>query len=233
MMQLLEGSMIVEIGELNTMARHDVNELKSFVTRTHDKARLPYGKRPVTRGRQNIFMGTTNDKEYLRDTTGNRRFWPVACTVEQIDLDHLMTQIDQVYAEVVVMYRQMRAAQPFGDLPLYLTDAAAKAEAEDLQTSRRLETPEEALAGQIVAWLDTPLGAEFEDLPGNTPILRNETCMAQIWAECLGKTGSLPQTEATKIGKALQMIGWKRSKGIVTARDLNRRYGPCRVYDRP
>jgi hypothetical protein len=233
----LQGSWIVEIGELSAMARHEVNEMKSFVTRLADKARLPYAKRATVLPRQCVFIGSTNDKEYLRDSTGNRRWWPIVCNrEEEIDLPKLRREVLQVWAEVLVMYRAMRQAQPFGDLPLALRDKESRDEAVAMQESRRIEGVEEVLAGKIIAWLNTPISSAdgFEDLDAPA-VMRNETCIAQVWEECLGgRAGaSIPQTESTKIGKAMTMLGWKRSISFVASRDLNKRYGKCRVYDRP
>lgn len=235
MIQLMAGRTILEIGELSAMARHEVNDLKAFVSRASDIGRLPYDKRITVFMRQCIFIGSTNDNEYLRDLTGNRRYWPIVCKLEgDIDTDKLRHEVLQIYAEAYQMYLALRAKQPFGDLPLYMEDEGAQAEAVAMQNSRRVETSEEALAGKISAWLDNPIGSDdgFEDL-GTPAILRNETCMAQIWEECLGRNGSIPTTEATKIGKALQLVGWTRTVSHVRSFEVNKKYGKCRVYTRP
>lgn len=114
-----------------------------------------------------------------------------------------------------------------------MQDEAAQI-AHEMQESRRVETSEETLAGEIAAWLDTPLGAEFDDLDDDLPkIYREDTCIAQIWREMMGRDGSVPHTETIKIGRAMQIVGWDRSKGMVTGLEINKKYGKCRVYTRP
>lgn len=237
MVEVMQGSWILEIGELSAMQRSEVNDLKAFVSRTQDKVRLAWAKRAQDYPRQCIFIGSTNDTEYLRDQTGGRRFWPVKCHIEdQIDNARLRTEIDQLWAEAVVMYQELRRRYPVGDLPLYLTDEEAALEALELQEDRRVESAEDVLAGKIEAWLDEPIGTDdrFDDLDPDAPKeYRQETCINQIWEEMLGGRGSIPQTEAIKIGRALQRTGWDRSKNKVKNEVLYRKYGYTRIYTRP
>lgn len=234
MVGVMAGSWIMEIGELSAMSKADVNDLKSFVTRTHDKARPPYGKRAIVYPRQCIFVGSTNDREYLRDTTGNRRYWPIVCNVDgMIDNLRLRREIDLIWGEAVLMYREMRKQTPIGDLPLYLSNKDAAAEVKMVQESKRMETAEEALAGEIEAWLNRPLieGDGFDE-PGADQPVHDFTCTSQIWREVLGRTGAVPQVEATKIGKAMTILGWYRTKSRYKQNSLAKNYGETRVYFR-
>ncbi|TGW06972.1 hypothetical protein EN788_39305, partial [Mesorhizobium sp. M2D.F.Ca.ET.145.01.1.1] len=235
MVEVMQGSWILEIGELSSMARAEVNDLKAFVSRTHDKVRLAWEKRAKEFPRQCIFIGSTNDREYLRDQTGGRRFWPIVCKlVGQIDNPRLRREIMQVWAEALHIFHEMEK-QYNGTLPLFLTDQAAE-QALVMQESRRVESSEEMLAGKIEAWLDQPVGTDedFDDLDPNAPkTFRNETSVQQIWEEMLRRDGSVPHTEAMKIGKAMLIVGWHRTEGPVTAREINKKYGKCRVYVRP
>lgn len=228
----------MEIGELSAMHKSEVNELKQFVSRTEDKGRPAYERRVQVFPRQCIFIGSTNDKEYLRDHSGDRRYWPVECFRKgQIDNARLQRERLQIWAEVLVMYREMRAKQPFGNLPLFLTDEAAATEAVMLQQSRKIETAEDVLAGQILHWLDQPIddAPEFDDLDADAPkIYRDATCTQEIWVEVLGgRTNNIPQSEAIKIGRAMGLVGWKRSRGVTKSYRVNEKYGPCRVYIKP
>ncbi|RWP43525.1 MAG: hypothetical protein EOR04_07640 [Mesorhizobium sp.] len=186
--------------------------------------------------RQCIFIGSTNDREYLRDQSGGRRFWPIMCKLEgQIDNPRLRREILQVWAEALHIYKRMEAEHGGAPLPLYLTADAAK-EAAEMQESRRVETSEEMLAGKIMAWLAEPIGTDdrFDDLDPDAPkAYREETCVAQIWEEMMGRDGSVPHTEAGKIGKAMLQVGWRRSPGICSSLEINKKYGKCRVYTRP
>lgn len=102
-MQLL-GVWIVEIAELDSMTRPEVSRVKAFLSRSCDHFRPPYGRRVVEQPRRCVFAGTVNGTEYLRDETGNRRFWPVACSVAR--LEELQRDRDQIWAEAMHLYKQ-------------------------------------------------------------------------------------------------------------------------------
>lgn len=230
MVGLMAGQWIMELGELSSMQRSEVNDLKDFVTKPFDKARPPYGKRTIVYKRQCIFVGSTNDGEYLRDATGNRRYWPIVCNLNGLMIDNikLREELMQIWGEAVHAYRAMRQRLPIGDLPLYLDDKESALEAKAIQESKRVETAEDALGARIVAWLEKPIlsgdGFDGDDQP------RKVTCMNQIWSEILERTGPIPHNEAIKIGKAMQGTGWFRSPSQVRHPELTKKYGLTRVY---
>jgi predicted P-loop ATPase len=95
--EALRGRWIIEAGELSGMRRTDIGHLKSLLSRQIDRSRLAFGCIVCNVPRQCIIIGTTNDQEYLRDTTGNRRFWPVRC--KGFDIEALKRDRDQLWAE--------------------------------------------------------------------------------------------------------------------------------------
>jgi predicted P-loop ATPase len=97
----IQGVWFYEIAELQGLSKVDMNWMKMFLSRTHDKARPAFGRSVVDRPRRGIMIGTTNDDTYLRDTTGNRRWWPVKLH-GRIDLSALQRDRDQLLAEAVV-----------------------------------------------------------------------------------------------------------------------------------
>jgi putative DNA primase/helicase len=97
------GRWIVELGELAAMRKAEFEGFKAFISRPVDVFRPPYGRRTITVPRQSVFIATTNEAAYLRDPTGNRRFWPVRCG--RIALDALARDRDQLYAEAVASFR--------------------------------------------------------------------------------------------------------------------------------
>ena len=99
-MEVMEGVWIYEIGELAGMRHAEVNKVKAFASRAVDKARPAYGRHAELRPRRGVLVGTTNDDQYLRDETGNRRFWPVRTGV--IDLEAVKALRDQLWAEAAV-----------------------------------------------------------------------------------------------------------------------------------
>lgn len=101
----LDGVWLYEIGEMDSFNRSETTAVKAFVTTQRDRYREPYARRIIERSRQVAFAGTTNQGEYLKDTTGNRRFWPIRCR-GRIDLDKLAEWRDQLFAEAMVLYRK-------------------------------------------------------------------------------------------------------------------------------
>jgi predicted P-loop ATPase len=93
---------VMELGELSSMRKADIDQLKQFISQPTDRIRVPYGRLTETFPRQSIFIGTTNSSEYLKDTTGNRRFWPVK--VRQCDFEKLVRDRAQLLAEARVAY---------------------------------------------------------------------------------------------------------------------------------
>lgn len=102
-LQFIAGLWLVEIGELAALNRSEVEDVKQFLTARVDRYRPSYGRLPVDRPRTTVFAATTNQTEYLKDSTGNRRWWPVRCGT--IDVDGLATDREQLFAEAVSRYR--------------------------------------------------------------------------------------------------------------------------------
>lgn len=107
-MEVMSGKLIAEMGELAGMKKTEVNEMKAFLTKTEFNSRLAYDKRVTRRLIQWLYCGTTNDKEFLKDKTGNRRFWPCDVWINRttkdvfIDLDK---EVDQIWAEAIYLYK--------------------------------------------------------------------------------------------------------------------------------
>lgn len=100
----LRGKWFLEVGELSAMGKADVESLKAFLSRQRERFRPPYARKEVSYERRCVFVGTTNQDAYLRDETGNRRFWPVK--VGKIDLAALKRDRDALWAEALHEYRR-------------------------------------------------------------------------------------------------------------------------------
>lgn len=105
-MQALRGKWIIELAELDAMSKKEAAAIKAFFTSQIDSYRPAYGKFTIEQPRQCVFMGTVNPEGeggYLKDATGNRRFWPVTIP-DKIDLSGLQRERDQIWAEAVELY---------------------------------------------------------------------------------------------------------------------------------
>jgi predicted P-loop ATPase len=100
------GVLLVEIAEMDALVKAASSASKAFLTRRHDKLRLPYGRHQASLPRQCVFAGTINPPVggYLKDATGARRFWPVTCH-GMIDREGLARDRDQIWAEAVVRFK--------------------------------------------------------------------------------------------------------------------------------
>lgn len=103
-MEAMEGVWIYELSEMSGLNKSEVERMKAFASRDVDRARMSYGRFSEARGRQTVFIGTTNEHKYLKDRTGNRRFLPVK--TGEIDLEALRRDRDQLWAEAAKLEAQ-------------------------------------------------------------------------------------------------------------------------------
>lgn len=213
----LQSAWIFELGELSVMKKAELEEVKAFLSKTADRYRVAYDRQVSEFPRKCVFFGTTNNNNFLHDTTGNRRFWPVVVDPKKRELnhwDHLTDEIvGQIWAEALELYRQ-------GE-PLEL-DKEAAAKAERIQDLHLEEDPREGL---IQKYLDTPLPENWDSMDlwarrryleeptGNIP--RTRVCAAEIWAEALGQDpAKFGVWEARPIYDILRKFPeWKERKG--------------------
>lgn len=98
----IQGNWCIEIGEMQSFSKAEVNQVKLIVTRRNDKFRPPYERHTSDHPRQCVFVGTTNGDQYLNDPTGARRFLPVLCG--KVDLPYLREVREQLWAEALYLY---------------------------------------------------------------------------------------------------------------------------------
>ena len=110
--QSLQGKLLVEIAELDSFSRAEVNTIKRVITCQVDRYRAPYGRRAEDHPRMCVFSGTTNRDDWNRDETGARRFWPISCV--DLDIDWITDNRTQLFAEAVAQYR---AGRSWWDVP--------------------------------------------------------------------------------------------------------------------
>lgn len=155
-MEQLQGAWIIEMSELSSIKRSDVENVKAYLSRCEDNYRAAYGRRKESRPRQCVFCGTTNEALFLKGDNGNRRFWVITVDPalrkykdwrEAVDRDR-----DQLWAEAAEYYRRGEK--------LYLDDAL-EAQARQRQEAHS-DDNDDPLADMLLNFLDTKLPAEWE-----------------------------------------------------------------------
>lgn len=202
----LQSAWIFEFGELAGMTKTEVDEIKQFITKRGDKYRVAYDRVITDFPRKCIFFGTTNNMDFLKDPTGNRRFWPVVIDPDKrtksVFTDLSEYEIGQVWAEVLKAYESGEALT----LSPEIEQQAARIQGMHMEDDPRV--------GLIQEWLETPIEDEWGE-ESEQGTVRNRVCASQVWVECLhSKAGSIRPWEAREICNILRRIpGWKERKG--------------------
>lgn len=193
--ELVRGAWLYEIADLAGMRRADVEKIKAFASRTHDRARPAYGRRRVDAPRRCIFIATTNEDEYLQSQTGNRRFWPVKTGT--VDIEALRRDRDQLWAEAASIEAKG------GELVLP-KDLWAKAS--DAQDERRHHDP----------WDDTLAGVQGRiyknEETGIEELRISSDELLKVYLEL--PPGKTQNTEAMRLRRVMRRLGWTGPKKL-------------------
>ena len=237
--EAIQGVWIAELGELTALDRSESEQAKQFISQVEDWFRPAYGRRTEQYPRRCVFFGTSNQDSYLRDSTGNRRYWPVDTNVlpirHPVFTDFTQAVVDQVWAEAVVRYQA-------GE-PLYLDGQAAKVAA-DIQEEHR---EADAWEGAVRDFLDRPLPADWDhwdterrtawwdglvaDRDQIETQQRTQICVAEIATELLRLDRSrMSRQDQRRIAGILSGTpGWRKGPKTVRCGP----YGPQKVWVRP
>jgi len=112
--QQLQGRWMYEMGELDAMGKAEITKVKLYIASQSDYFRASFDRRARDYPRQVVFGGTTNDDQYLIDSSGNRRFWPVRVT-RQVDLEWVTANREQLFAEAVARLAAGKRMHPLPD----------------------------------------------------------------------------------------------------------------------
>lgn len=227
------GVWLVEIGELAGMRKAEAETIKLYISKQTDRFRPAYGRRLQEYPRQCIFIGTTNEMQFLRDTTGNRRFWVVATPNDSTrDMWAELTpdMVRQIWGEAVDIYKRGESRY----LPPELETVAR-----EVQQTFEEENPRAGIVADYLdrllpdGWADLDLYTRRQwletDAKGTTR--RTTVCTLEIWAEALGgNPDKLDRYAAKEIRDIMAGLPEWRHKG--NKRATLKPYGRQRYYER-
>lgn len=207
----LRGIWIMEISELSGIKRVDVETVKAFISRSDDQFREPYATYVQTHPRKCILVGTTNTTDgFLRDITGNRRFWPVSVSGDSIKKAWNMTkdEVAQIWAEAYIKYKEEEETY----LPPNLERMAIQQQKLAMESDPRLGIIEEYL----------------------TEHDKETVCLMEIWCECLMQERNLMRKrDALELEAILVQLGnWEVYRGNTTGKTRIPGYGVQKTFVR-
>lgn len=239
-METLQGSWIIEIGELNAIKRSEVESVKAFVSRQVDAYRPAYGRTREDHARQCIFFATTNEQAFLKGYNGNRRFWVVPCNAEHpksaFDIDDETR--NQIWAEAVEIYKN-------GE-PLFLSKELER-EMRNRQEEYN-ELSQDVRIGMIQDFLDKKLPPDWTQMSADQKVvyladeeaieqrgtyLRDKVCVAEVLVECLHeRIDEKTRYRANEITALLSRIkGWERYPKTMRFEGYGTQKGFIRIKD--
>ena len=231
--ELLQGVWLVEVAELDAFRRTDVARIKQFLSLRADRYRAAYGRNVKELPRCCVFFGTCNQMDFLQDTTGNRRFWPVDVGEQPHDKnvwqDLTDEVIDQIWAEAKIRWQMGEQ--------LYLTGEVEK-EAQRRQESHREASPKEGLIEEFVSrkvpddWSKWPLDRRRDFWANNATgdynlVNRDRICALEVWCELFfSNQRDIKPQDVREINATLaNMQGWKRSRNPLRCGPYNLQRG--------
>ena len=220
----IQGNWLIEIGELSGMKKADIEKVKSFVSTTDDKYRASYGRVVESHPRQCVIFATVNGdgRGYLRDITGNRRFWIVKCNQmlqKRMWDENDKNYRDQFWSEAKEIYESGEELYLEGSL----LDIATDYQNEALEQDERVGIVEQYLNRLLPTnWHEMDLYKRRSFLNGDDficekgTIQRTEVSNAEIWCECFGKSQSdLKSSDSYQLAAIMKQIGgWERTSSI-------------------
>ncbi len=217
--EMIQGIWINELGELTYFSKSETNTIKQFLSKTHDIYRKAYGRVTEKYPRRCVFFGTSNDREFLRDKTGNRRFWPVEVGTLKPSkkiFEDLDNEVDQIWAEAYNNY--------VIGMDLELSEEAEKI-AKEMQENYTIRDPREGMIEEFLnkkvlkGWHSKSneerrnfytLGVQDE----SELVERDRVCALEILAECFDmKKQFIKNSDSIVINNILSgMKGWEPVK---------------------
>lgn len=222
----LRGYWLLEIGEMKGMRKMDVESIKAFISRQEDIYRAAYGRNVEKHPRQCVIFGTVNNVDgYLKDISGNRRFWPIEITggQDKKPWDFTDADRDQIWAEIYFRYKEL------GERSLLLSREAGQ-----IALEKQVEALEgDEREGLVDAFLNRKLPKDWDDMGRESRIafldgdsdaimaipgaddateLRETVSVAEVWCECFrNPIARITRKDSYDIAAILIRLGWNRS----------------------
>lgn len=201
--QDMKGKIIAEIAELDVFDRQGVKTLRRVLTCQVDRLRVSYGRESEDFDRACIFVGTTNETEYLEDDKGNRRFLPITAT--KVDINYIRDNREQLFAEALVYYREN--VHHWWSMPKDLLKAE--------HSKRMVQTVADEYTSYIAEYLARPSCGEVS--------------VPDIWVNCFKQElGRITQKNRNDIAQALRHLGYENR--VERDKQLNK---AVRVWAKP
>lgn len=231
----LQGAWIIEMAELSALKRSEAESIKQFISKCDDAFRPAYGRTVEVYKRQCVFFGTTNDTDFLKDPTGNRRFNPIDIRPElatrSVPNDLTDYEINQIWAEAYLMWKAGEK------LYFDITESklASSEQAKHAASDERSGVIESFLEKLLPddwdkkdlydrrTWLEDPLAKVGT-------VQREYVCIAEIWCECLHKEkNEMSRYNTREINEILRTLpNWE----FVSATKTFSIYGKQKYYKR-
>ncbi|WP_378955681.1 VapE domain-containing protein [Pelosinus sp. sgz500959] len=214
----IKGKWVCEMGELVSLKKSEAELIKSHLSAQYDSYRPPYGKNVMQIPRMGITVGTTNSDEFLKDVTGNRRFWTVKVFTGGVKnvWNDLPIERDQILAEAKMIYK---SGEPL-HLPKEIEEIAALIQSEFVIRDGWADTIENYL--EIILPSNWRMMKDFERvsyIDQNRNLIcgsnkRQSVTIEEIWIECLGsRIENLTPTKTNQIRDIMNQVeGWKAFK---------------------
>jgi putative DNA primase/helicase len=191
-----KGKLIVEFSEGETLSRTETKNMKAMISTQVDTYRAPYGRTMRDIPRRCVFAMTTNQDEYLKDDSGNRRFFPVEVEKEHADLKWLRENREQLFAEALHRVETLKES-----IHEYPADARKRQESKMVRSAF-----EEAIA----EWMLRPV------INGSVSDLADGVTIAEIWRfALLGDSNRMNKNTEMQIALALKGLGWEKQRKMI------------------
>lgn len=223
----VQGVWLVEIAEMAGMAKAEVETVKHFVSKTEDRFRVAYGHRTENFPRQCVFFATTNKEDFLRDPTGNRRYWPVKVQetepTKDVFTDLTEDEIGQIWAEAVDFYKKGEKLYLSEDMVILATEMQSRHTEkhpwyqiiEDYLETPRPNNWKKMQKHERTHWL-ADNEVEDEDMFKAEPVQSiSRVSIIEIWHEAIRKRETIDERSAITIRNIMaNMTGWEVEKNL-------------------